>query len=74
MCDLDARGIYVVNPDIWRGNITPSIAVREKVTMEVSDSSYQNDNDQLPLKTLVIEGANRHRRYWGLNSTEALQP
>jgi hypothetical protein len=24
--------------------------------MEVSDSSYQNDNDQLPLETLVIEG------------------
>jgi hypothetical protein len=38
------------------GNITPSIAVREKVRMEVSDSSYQNDNDQLPLRTLVIEG------------------
>jgi hypothetical protein len=84
MRDLDALGIYVVNPDIWRaltsrcertemdvearcnpvfpgavhrasGNMTPSIAVREKVTMEVSDSSCQNDNYQLPLKTLVIE-------------------
>ena len=55
--DVQARCNPVFPGAVHRasGNMTPSIAVREKVTMEVSDSSYQNDNYQLPLKTLVME-------------------